>query len=617
MSSRVRKGQTSFAPKLKNVRRKVTLPTPESTQKPSQVTFFEKSSDKPIDDEDVDPKDSSKKNDVAVEDDDNDDDDGFDEVLFKHPSRKSSSFSQRRLSGISLNKPGSRKSSISLAIKPRLSIDSTSIPIPIEIPLGKKRRTSSVVVKRPKKDENSVGAVGGSVGGSVSSSIGIDPGTNVTGNAEVGVEDDDGDAMSDTAVAGTIVAGIAGTSADTDKPTEPEPIKPKKHKIARDTLFKQGIKIIYAVGEDSKITKFRTGSIDGGDEGLPLADEEVDLTLTNRRQIPKGLADQPSELLSFFQIDPGFMTMKDLTYNDLPVGKVSENYEMAREAKVRQQRSRDYRRNVRLCAKVRNIPMEEAEFIVTKIYEIVDERKVTYLEAEQLFDKEREERKNNGIKEEINEPKKEPPRISKLQLEIGANGKMEVNAESTIISAQNGAHGDRTVEETNPFERPILGTTYSNRQLSDRWTVEEEEKFFDALAEWGTDFTIISSLFPYRSRRQIKSKFNVEERKRPELIELALSRKKTEKADAREEELTLESLEEFNESIRRIRSEHEAQKRELVKAKEKADKEDAERNRLKEIERRSGKRPLERLTRNKSLRTNEEVVGTLDRARPA
>lgn len=37
---------------------------------------------------------------------------------------------------------------------------------------------------------------------------------------------------------------------------------------------------------------------------------------------------------------------------------------------------------------------------------------------------------------------------------------------------------------------------------------------FQALTQWGTDFNIISKLFPNRTRRQIKAKYNKEDRAR-------------------------------------------------------------------------------------------------------
>lgn len=44
-----------------------------------------------------------------------------------------------------------------------------------------------------------------------------------------------------------------------------------------------------------------------------------------------------------------------------------------------------------------------------------------------------------------------------------------------------------------------------------RWSRYETDKFYDALRMFGTDFTLIASRFPNRSRKQIKAKFVKEE----------------------------------------------------------------------------------------------------------
>jgi transcription factor TFIIIB component B'' len=46
----------------------------------------------------------------------------------------------------------------------------------------------------------------------------------------------------------------------------------------------------------------------------------------------------------------------------------------------------------------------------------------------------------------------------------------------------------------------------------DRWTDDATEKFYDCLSRFGTDFMIISKMFPGRTRRHIKAKFVREER---------------------------------------------------------------------------------------------------------
>lgn len=57
---------------------------------------------------------------------------------------------------------------------------------------------------------------------------------------------------------------------------------------------------------------------------------------------------------------------------------------------------------------------------------------------------------------------------------------------------------------------------------SDRWTVDQTDAFYDALRMFGTDFYIISRMFPGKTRRHIKLKFVREERAEPERVKAAL-----------------------------------------------------------------------------------------------
>jgi transcription factor TFIIIB component B'' len=91
------------------------------------------------------------------------------------------------------------------------------------------------------------------------------------------------------------------------------------------------------------------------------------------------------------------------------------------------------------------------------------------------------------------------------------------------------------VEEENDLTRFHNRTTYMNdrkrdekdrvpmwKSKSDPWSEDETDRFYEALKNWGTDFMIISQLFPPKTRAQIKKKFNREERLDAERINAAL-----------------------------------------------------------------------------------------------
>jgi len=74
------------------------------------------------------------------------------------------------------------------------------------------------------------------------------------------------------------------------------------------------------------------------------------------------------------------------------------------------------------------------------------------------------------------------------------------------------------VESTEPLEVVVekkkLTTSNSFKAInhSEKWTEKETRKFYRALELFGTDFSLITKLFPNRNRNQIKNKFLKEEK---------------------------------------------------------------------------------------------------------
>ena len=64
--------------------------------------------------------------------------------------------------------------------------------------------------------------------------------------------------------------------------------------------------------------------------------------------------------------------------------------------------------------------------------------------------------------------------------------------------------------------------SYSNRVPSERWGLEETRRFYDALRRFGTDFTMMLTAFPGRTKRQLKNKYKQESRTQSSLVSLAL-----------------------------------------------------------------------------------------------
>lgn len=84
------------------------------------------------------------------------------------------------------------------------------------------------------------------------------------------------------------------------------------------------------------------------------------------------------------------------------------------------------------------------------------------------------------------------------------------------------------VVEENEFTKVTTSGTYMKRVKSSQWDLESYEKFYTGIRMFGTDFEMIAQMFPDRNRRQIKLKFNKEEREHPDRIHKALLGEKME-----------------------------------------------------------------------------------------
>jgi transcription factor TFIIIB component B'' len=111
-----------------------------------------------------------------------------------------------------------------------------------------------------------------------------------------------------------------------------------------------------------------------------------------------------------------------------------------------------------------------------------------------------------------------------------------------------------------------------------RWTHDDTERFYEGLRMFGTDFQMISRMFPGVPRRSIKTKFTREEREDPEAVRTALL-SRSEVNTNWDSFLTASKMQEENfvdtDRVKREMAEHEASMRlkinEAKKAKEERD----------------------------------------------
>lgn len=127
--------------------------------------------------------------------------------------------------------------------------------------------------------------------------------------------------------------------------------------------------------------------------------------------------------------------------------------------------------------------------------------------------------------------------------------------------------GDLEDVVENQLTRKINQATYGKRSKTETWDEELTDLFYRGLRMFGTDFMVISKLFPGRSRRQIKLKFNNEERRDPQRIKDTLLGPRETISIQTYSEMTQQTFDdpkviqqELDDEKKRIEEEHEKEK---------------------------------------------------------
>ena len=109
------------------------------------------------------------------------------------------------------------------------------------------------------------------------------------------------------------------------------------------------------------------------------------------------------------------------------------------------------------------------------------------------------------------------------------DGQLVVDDSSLLVHVPVEAAGQRTVVEeggsffVNTGQR-VTSASFGKtpRAASLTWSVADTDLFYTALAQCGTDFSLVAQFFPDRTRVHIKHKFHKEERTAPERMAAAL-----------------------------------------------------------------------------------------------
>ncbi|KAH3674479.1 hypothetical protein WICMUC_003317 [Wickerhamomyces mucosus] len=328
-------------------------------------------------------------------------------------------------------------------------------------------------------------------------------------------------------------------------------------------------------------------------------DIKTEFKVTTYDQFSKSFSKLDPELSQSVSLDEEKFKMEDLCRPTLPIGKVSSNFKFAQEAKKSKMLQRLENKKLRQKAKMEKRSLES--------YLDDDSKKeIKKIKKEELFDYNEESSSQSQA----------------IQLKVGADGNIVVDEESRIVDRHSNIESlSRERHNQNPFENIVNSATYGKRSYTDKWDEEEVFKLYKALSQWGTDFALIAQMFPHRTRKQVKAKFILEEKKRPRLIELALSNKLNITFDfdkyCQDSNKSFATLNEFNVKLENLKQEHEENMKELTIAKEKAKEEDLARQKQREIEIRNqnsggASRNLSRQERLIELRKNETVIGSID-----
>lgn len=341
----------------------------------------------------------------------------------------------------------------------------------------------------------------------------------------------------------------------------------------------------------NKLRKFRTSENAKGYNHLPVAPPDLVTTVTDIKQIPKKIDISDEVLFSKIHVLTENLSLAELCKPTIKIGTTTENFNKARQALVKIAARREERRVARIMAREKKISYEKAlKMVQGDLLPQDGPQKLDFL----------------GL------PEDEETSGTTVQLSL-VGGKLQVYQESTVLTRNpTTSNRNREVEIENPFENPVLSSSYTKVTHTDAWRHDEMVQLYKALSTWGTNFTFISQLFPHRTRRQVKRKFAAEEKKNPQLVELALRRKLPLNIDdyvnALPEGESLKSIDDFQKEMEKVQKEHQKLIEEIKLGRERAMKEDLEKKEhmIREI---GGDSKREE---KQNLRRSEVVIGTVD-----
>lgn len=110
------------------------------------------------------------------------------------------------------------------------------------------------------------------------------------------------------------------------------------------------------------------------------------------------------------------------------------------------------------------------------------------------------------------------------------DGKIVLDEQSLYASYRDDEQQEREqkhweVVDEREGDQFVNSASRSKQRRTQRWSEQETEQFYQAVSQWGTDFEMITRLFPRRTRREIKAKWTKESRQHPQRLDDAFKRR--------------------------------------------------------------------------------------------
>ncbi|KYN40426.1 Transcription factor TFIIIB component B'' like protein [Trachymyrmex septentrionalis] len=144
------------------------------------------------------------------------------------------------------------------------------------------------------------------------------------------------------------------------------------------------------------------------------------------------------------------------------------------------------------------------------------------------------------------EDEDDPSAMPTPQVKVGPDGQLIIDEQSLVIEQPDVRRDEEMLTNSVTIEDDNFhsGGFYKRHKRSKEWPKWETFKFYRVLNVVGTDFLLMQTCFPNRSRQEIKQKYKKEERVNRQLVEKALKYHQEFDTDMLQEQLeTLQNLE--------------------------------------------------------------------------